>query len=545
MTELVEGQRTQRPERRWRRPGAGLPLLIGAITLGALLLRIPSFRDPLFGDEISTHFIVVGNGLGRVMRLVHSNQEESPPLFFALAWATKGLLGNASQSIRIVSLLAGVALVPLTFVLGMRTVGKRAALVGAVCVALAPHMIFYSTEARAYMLVTFFALLSTLALLRALDSDHLGWWVAYGAFTCAAFYSHYTVIFLLVAQFAWAMWTQPKARWRILAANVLAALAVLPWLGGLREDLNGPNYLEPFSFKVLGRELEGLWIGHPVIPISHMPGRVGLALAVLGVAVGIVGLVLRKRGGAPPRWRVPPLTALIVVLSIAPAVLLTVQSVVATSIVDGRNLTSSWPGLALLIGAIVTSPAKPLRVVAVTLTLAAFTIGAVKMVGSDAQRPDIDAAVDFVHREAQPGDPVVNLPFFANPLSDLDVALADAGESDRYPLLRLGVPKLSRQLPSLSGSDPQPDPLLPVTPPDKIARKAVALARHGKIFLVMAGGADPELVLHGSAGTPVGMFVDALPSRFKMVDHVTYPGLSGLLPVSVYVFEDRASTGGS
>jgi mannosyltransferase len=514
------------------------------VTLGALLLRIPSFRDPLFGDEISTHFIVVGNGLGRVLRLVHSNQEESPPLFFILAWATKGLLGNPSQSIRIVSLLAGVAAVPLTYVLGLRTVGRRAAIVGAACVALSPHMIFYSTEARAYMLMTFFALLSTLALLRALDSGNRWWWVAYAAFSCAGFYSHYTVVYLLAAQFVWAFWSQPKARRWLLAANALAVLGCLPWLGGFREDLNGPNYLEPFSFKVLGRELEGLWIGHPVIPISHMPGRVGLALAVLGLAAGLVGLVLRQRSENRWQWRVPPRTALVLVLALAPAVLLTVQSIVSTSVMDGRNLTASWPGLALLIGAIVMSPARPLRLVAVTLTLGAFAIGAVKMLGSDAQRPDIDAAVDFVHRVGRPGDPVVGAPFFANPLSDLDVALSDAGQSKRYPLLRLGVPPLSKQLAALSDPDPQPDPLLSVTPPQEVAQQAVALARRGTIFLVMAGGADPSLVLHGSPDSQVGMFIKALPPGFRMVKHVTYPGISGLLPASVYVFKDKGATEG-
>lgn len=277
--------------------------------------------------------------------------------------------------------------------------------------------------------------------------------------------------------------------------------------------------------------------------VSVLPGG-GLALAVTGLAVGLLGLVLRARGAGRAQWRVPPRTALIVVLALAPAVLITVQSMVATNIVDGRNLTSSWPGLALAIGALVTSPARPLRLVAVTLTLGAFAIGGAKMLGSDAQRPDIDAAVAFVHRVGRPGDPVVGAPFFANPLSELDVALADAGQSTRYPVLRLGFPPLAEQLLPLSGPQPQPDPFLQVTPPQDVARQAVALARHGTIFLVMAGGADASLVLKRSPDTPVGMFVKALPGRFRMVEHVTYPGLLGILPESVYVFRDRGPTGG-
>ena len=158
--------------RRWGVTGrvdeGALPMvfvvLVGVVTVGGLLLRLPSFNDSLFGDEISTYYIVVGNSLGRVITLVHSNQETTPPLYFVVAWATKGILGSPVQSIRLVSLITGTAAIPLTFLLGLWTVGRRAGLVGAVCVALSPYMIFFSTEARPYMLVLFLALLSTLAL---------------------------------------------------------------------------------------------------------------------------------------------------------------------------------------------------------------------------------------------------------------------------------------------------------------------------------------------------------------------------------------------
>ena len=133
-------------------------VLVGLLTVGGLLLRLPSFHDSLFGDEISTYFIVTGHSLPRVLRLIESNQETSPPLYFMLAWATKGLLGNPVESIRLLSLITGTAAIPLTFLLGLWTVGRRAALVGATCVALSPYMIFYSTEARPFMLVLFFSL---------------------------------------------------------------------------------------------------------------------------------------------------------------------------------------------------------------------------------------------------------------------------------------------------------------------------------------------------------------------------------------------------
>ena len=92
--------------------GAGALWTIGIVTVVGLLLRLPSFNSSLFGDEISTYYIVTGDSLGRVLQLVHSNQETSPPLYFILAWIAKGL-GHSAQSIRLPSLVAGTAADPL------------------------------------------------------------------------------------------------------------------------------------------------------------------------------------------------------------------------------------------------------------------------------------------------------------------------------------------------------------------------------------------------------------------------------------------------
>ena len=93
---------------------------------------------------------------------------------------------------RLVSVLAGTAIIPLSFVLGRWTVGVRAGVVAAALVALGPFMIYYSTEARPYALLILLVLLSTLSLLRALSSERSRWWVAYAVFACAAAYTHFT-----------------------------------------------------------------------------------------------------------------------------------------------------------------------------------------------------------------------------------------------------------------------------------------------------------------------------------------------------------------
>src|SRR4051794_13188281 len=132
----------------------------------------------LWGDEIYTYEIATRGSLADVLSGVRSNIEISPPLFPALAWLGQKL-GDADTWIRLPSLLAGTAMVPLTYLLGARTVGRTAGLVGAALVALSPFALHFSTEARPYAVEGMLVLVATLALLEALRSGGLAWWAVF------------------------------------------------------------------------------------------------------------------------------------------------------------------------------------------------------------------------------------------------------------------------------------------------------------------------------------------------------------------------------
>jgi hypothetical protein len=508
-------------------------VLVCLVTLGGLLLRLPTFRSSLFGDEISTYFIVVGHSLDRVLRLVESNQETSPPLYFIAAWATKGLLNSPGESIRLVSLISGTATIPLTFVLGLWTVGRRAAMVAMICVALSSGMILHSGEARPFMMTAFLTLLSTLALLRALDSRRLGWWVAYAAFTCGAAYTHYTAVFLLVLQLAWALWTQPQARRALIAANVAAAVAYIPWLNGLREDLHAPNYisaLAPLNFHTVKLFVQNEWIG---------PGGTAAVLLGAGLALGVVGLVLQARS-TRLRLLLPSRTVLIALLALGPIVVMILYSLIRVDVLSSPFLIYSWPALAVLIGAIVTSPARPLWLAAVALTISAYAIGAYTMVGSSAQNPNANAVANYIDQVGTSGDPIVCQCFTTGPLTELDPALANAGRAQHHPILRLGAPTQADEQAALSGPNPQPCFCPPRYSPAQIASQAVALAHHGTIFFVTFRFPNGYDLVTSSASlkTESKAFFNSLPARFRVVGHRSYSGFSGNALNSVFVLRD-------
>jgi mannosyltransferase len=549
---------------RTRAPRSATALVV-AMTLLALVLRLPSFADSLFGDELSTYYIVTGHGLGRTLDLLAGNTADlNPPLTFVLAWLTERL-GDPAQSLRVASLVAGVAAVPLTYVLGLWTIGRGAGLVAAALLALSPLLIFYSTEARAYSVVLCLVLLSTLALVRAVRTDGLRWWVAYGVTSCAAIYAHYPAAFVLIAQIGWALWARPGAWRALLAANGAAAVAYLPWVPTLLDNTRSPGakviaLLDPFNAHDVRVDL-GRWaFGHPYIPIAIVPGHIGLALLAAGVALGAVATAVALgravRAGAPPRPSEG--VVLVVALALAAPVLIALYSSIGDSVWNTRNLIVSWPGLAVAVGALVTAGAGVARIAAVALVVAGFAVAGVRMLDAGNQRPDYADAARFIEATGGPRAPVVELPAPSpGPLTPVgDVHLNRFGQADagRHVVLRLGAAPLAVAL--------RARPYAPTRAPTPraIAAQAADLARGRALFLVVPGAARPAALrgtepltvaglglenafgdgppatLMNAALAPVRPFVAALEDTMRLDSARTF---SGFMPVSVYVFRER------
>src|SRR4051794_8208999 len=302
-----------------RSPSWGTAVLRGGFVIVGLALRLPSFGDSIGGDELPTNFVVHGLGVGDPISIVRGNQEGTPPLFFLLAWLTKGI--DRGEGLRIVSLLAGLGSIPLTYLVGQRTVGSPAALVGAVLVALSPFQIYYATEARAYALMMFFTLAAVLMLLVALERGRAGWWVAYALSVAAAAYTHYTSVFVLIVLFGWAFIARPEARRPLILATAGAVVLFLPWVPELLDDRHEPagtviEMIHPLTLTNARIDL-GQWsIGHPLFGTTDVPGTLGIVLIALGLGVGFVALLI-KLAKPPDRGYWPPTAGIVLVVLLA------------------------------------------------------------------------------------------------------------------------------------------------------------------------------------------------------------------------------------
>ena len=172
-------------------------LLLGILIGVGIGLRTDAIEKSLWVDELHTAW-TVHDSLGQVApRAAMGNYS---PLYFYLPWLTTHLLGPSEWTLRLPSLAAGVALIPLVFFVVRRWTGCWiAALTAAAWTVLDRQCLAYSLEARCYSWVQLLALLQVFLFARLLAKadrpTRLGWI----ACSIVLFYLHYTTALLALA----------------------------------------------------------------------------------------------------------------------------------------------------------------------------------------------------------------------------------------------------------------------------------------------------------------------------------------------------------
>lgn len=223
--------------------------LLSAITLFGLWLRLYALDVVgLWWDE----FVTLGRAAWPLSDLLPSlafqgpsdvSLDSSPPLYHLLVHLSLALVGASDTAVKLPSVLAGTATIPVVWLLGRRLFSRTTGLAAAALTAVSLFHIHYSREARPYALYLLCALLGLYCLLRAMDSGKRRDWVGFVAANVAMFYASYLASATFFAEGAivcgraWLSRREdPAGAKRLLQAAGLSALAVfvcyLPWLPG-------------------------------------------------------------------------------------------------------------------------------------------------------------------------------------------------------------------------------------------------------------------------------------------------------------------------
>jgi hypothetical protein len=345
---------------------------LGALTLLAAALRFATIAGQSYWADEALTVHEVGLPFGHMLSAV-AHTETTPPLYFILAWVWAHVFGTGEAALRSLSALAGVAVVPITYLCARELVSRRAAVIAAAFAAVNPFLVWYSQEARAYMLLIALTGASLLWFIRA-ERDpsrrHVVWWAVFSALALA---THFFAGFLIGPEALWLLW---RARSRlVLAATAALAVVQLALVPLATEDTShGVGWIHaiplltrisqvPTEFAVMTvyrhvRIPEGLW---------------GSAIVIVAGA-----LLVTLTGGPAERRGARLMAALASIVIIIPLLLGLARP--ADDFFLVRNLSPAWIPMSIALAAACAAPrARDIGTAAAMVLLIVFAIATIEI----------------------------------------------------------------------------------------------------------------------------------------------------------------------
>jgi mannosyltransferase len=319
---------------------------LAALTIVAALLRFATLTSQSFWVDEATTAHEMTLSFGALLHQVRVN-ETTPPLYFVIAWVWTKLFGSGEVGLRSLSVFLGIAVIPVTYLCGKELVSRAAGLVAAAFAAFSPFMIWYSQEARSYML---FGLLSGASLLlcarawRDPSPRNLFLWAGCSAL---ALLTHFFAGFLIVPE-AVLLLTRSRARASISAvlAVAIVQLALLPL--AISDTSHPLGWIKQFPLAVRVKQVPvDLSLGSLYQSSLVNGGLIG-AGALLAVVIALLWL-----GGGPAERRGAAFAG-----TIAAAVLFVplLLAWVGHDYLVPRNFMPAWIPLAVVLAAACTVP---------------------------------------------------------------------------------------------------------------------------------------------------------------------------------------------
>ena len=395
-----------------------VPLVLAGLVVAGIALRLAADRS-LWLDEATTWY--QSRLPFEVMLENLRSTDVHPPLHHALVWASVRALGEDELALRLPSLVAGAALIPMLFVAGRAMYDRRTGLIAAALGTIAPIIVWYSQEARMYALLMVLAVVAVWALHRAVESTRARYWAVYAIAAAALVWTHYFAILLvLVLQGALAVVVWRRRGWGSRRALIGGAIAATVGIAVLVAPL-APFAIDQF----MANEAAGKGFNQPSRAGGNVDNEISLyaaltngiwalwgyhsnqtmeQLAALWPLLMLFALLLLGRGSSRA-------TYLLLAAATVPALLLTGLAVAHPFLFELRYNLAAVP-LLVLLGARAIASWPPERWMqwalggAVAATLAAG-VADQQLNGRNPRVYDFEGALAEISRRAGPKDLVL------------------------------------------------------------------------------------------------------------------------------------------
>jgi 4-amino-4-deoxy-L-arabinose transferase-like glycosyltransferase len=366
--------------------------------------------------------------LGGMLEHLRAN-DVHPPLHHLTLWLVVRVLGTGELAVRLPSLIASTALIPLLYRAGRDVYDRRAGIAAAGLATVAPFAVWYADEARMYAFFMLFALLAAWAQVRVLRDGRRRDWLAWAAAAAALVYTQYfALLFVVVQQLGFVVALAARRR----NGRRLRALG-LPWLGWsaalavVTAPLMGFAHAQFAANEAAGKGFEQVpsQTGGALAGATSPPGAyeaiTNVAWAVLGYhsdatmkAIAalwplllLLALALLGRGRSPR-------TLLLAACAILPAAVLFGLGQLKPFVFEVRYFVGAVPLALLLLARAATSwtvrPAPAFAACGVAAVAMAAGLADQQLNGSNPRVYDFEGAVHAVEARARPGDVLVYEP---------------------------------------------------------------------------------------------------------------------------------------
>jgi Dolichyl-phosphate-mannose-protein mannosyltransferase len=400
--------------------------LVAVLTALAVAVRLATERSLWIDEAVSLNQAQMG--FADMLANLRTT-DVHPPLHHVVLWATVRVLGTAEWAVRLPSVFAGAALVPVLYGTAVELYDRPTARVAAVLAVPAPFLVWYSQEARMYALFMLFGVLGVWAQTAALRRGGAGAFVGWGVASAALLWTQWFAVLPLMVQHAVAAVhlvrtrRQPGARRRVggwLGAIALTLLLLVPLVPYLGEQLaaygeRGAGLAMPAS---AGADASSVATGlSPYALIANLLWALGgyhsddvmLRLGSLW-PLGLLGALLLL--GRRLEWQ----SRLLLVVALVPGAALFAIAHTKRDLFELRYFVLAVP-LLLLLGARAVTTAARGRAVMVGLTAALVLASTVALVdqqlnGTNPRLYDFRGAVADIDETSHPGDSLIYAPHY-------------------------------------------------------------------------------------------------------------------------------------
>jgi mannosyltransferase len=355
-------------------------LAVIALTLLAAALRFYHLGHQGFWFDEANASNDMRLSPGKMLGLLPQNQT-TPPLYYLVGWVWARAFGFSEVPLRSLSALAGVATVPIVYVVARRMLSARAGLIAAALAACNPFLIWYSQEARPYELLVLLTALGLLAFDLARREPTGRRVVLWAVVSALALATHYYALLVVVPEALWLLYLH-RRRWPVVVAVALVGAGGV----GLLPLAISQNHTGNASWIAKAALLPRLGAIVPQFLVAFQsPARPVLVWTAVLVALGAL-VLLALRADVHERRASLAMGALVAVGLVLNLLL------IAVGIDDliTRNIIALWLPAALLVAGGLGARRAGMLGIAGALTLC--VIGVVATLGvafnRDFQRPD-------------------------------------------------------------------------------------------------------------------------------------------------------------